>query len=61
MPRDDDRGLGLLHMRERVEAMDGSFRLETEPTVGTKIAVTLSLAVLEGRDVIEGDQGSSGG
>ncbi|MCK4451533.1 MAG: histidine kinase, partial [Anaerolineae bacterium] len=41
IPGDDGKGLGLLHMRERVEAMRGSFRMETEPTVGTKITVTL--------------------
>ncbi|MBC8248390.1 MAG: GAF domain-containing protein [Anaerolineales bacterium] len=43
IPGDDGKGLGLLHMRERVEAMRGSFRMETEPTVGTKITVTLPL------------------
>ena len=40
---EDSRGLGLLHMRERVEAMRGSFRIEAVPTGGTKIVVTLSL------------------
>jgi signal transduction histidine kinase len=43
IPGDDGRGLGLLHMRERVEAMRGSFRMETGPTVGTTITVTLPL------------------
>ena len=43
IPWDDGRGLGLLHMRERVEAMRGSFRMETGPTVGTTITVTLPL------------------
>ncbi len=36
IPGDDGRGLGLLHMRERVEAMRGSFRMETGPTVARR-------------------------
>jgi signal transduction histidine kinase len=41
MPRDDGRGMGLLHMRERLEAIGGSLCMETVPTGGTKITVTL--------------------
>jgi len=35
--------LGLLHMRERVEALGGKLAVETAPTSGTKISVTLPI------------------
>jgi signal transduction histidine kinase len=34
-------GLGLLHMRERAEALGGSFRVVSEPGVGTTVEVTI--------------------
>ncbi len=37
------RGLGLIGIRERVEALDGDFDLSTRPRAGTKISVTLPL------------------
>ena len=37
-------GLGLLGMRERVELLDGSFTIESEPGAGTTLVVELPLA-----------------
>ncbi|MFQ5853357.1 MAG: GAF domain-containing protein, partial [Candidatus Binatia bacterium] len=59
IPGYDSRGMGLLHMRERVEAMRGNFRMATVPTAGTKITVTLPLESQGGRNADGGDQGSS--
>ena len=39
-------GLGLYSMRERAEALGGSFSVESSPEQGTKIAVTLPKLVL---------------
>ena len=36
-------GLGLLGMRERVELLDGSFKLEAAPRAGTTLIVELPL------------------
>lgn len=35
--------LGLLHMQERVEAIGGTLAIETAPTSGTRVAVTLPI------------------
>jgi len=34
-------GLGLYSMRERAEALGGSFAVESAPGRGTKVAITL--------------------
>jgi signal transduction histidine kinase len=40
--------LGLLHMRERVEALGGTLAVETVPTSGTRVAVTLPITTQGG-------------
>ncbi len=40
-----ERGLGIIGMRERVEGMNGSFRIKSSPGKGTSIRVTLPLEV----------------
>ncbi len=37
------RGLGLLSMRERVEAAGGDLRIDSTPGTGTRVEVTLAL------------------
>jgi signal transduction histidine kinase len=37
------RGMGLLSMRERANAIDGTFRLQSMPGKGTKITVALPI------------------
>ena len=39
----DQGGFGLIGMRERVEALGGTFVLESEPGKGTSVAVALPL------------------
>jgi two-component system sensor histidine kinase UhpB len=38
-------GLGIIGMRERVEGLNGSFRIKSSPGMGTSIRVTLPLEV----------------
>jgi signal transduction histidine kinase len=38
------RHFGLIGMRERVEAVGGSFRIETKPGAGTKVMATMPTA-----------------
>ncbi len=38
------KGLGLLSMRERLEALDGTFELHSTPGAGTRIDLTIPLA-----------------
>lgn len=40
---DVQKGLGLMGMRERAQALNGSFNIETEPGKGTRIRVTIPL------------------
>ncbi len=40
---DVQKGLGLMGMRERLQALNGSFNIETEPGKGTRIRVTIPL------------------
>jgi two-component system NarL family sensor kinase len=40
-PRDDRGGFGLRIMRERVTALGGEFRINTEPGSGTEVVVVL--------------------
>ena len=42
--RDARRGLGLMGMRERAQALDGRFVLANRPEGGTRIVVTLPAA-----------------
>lgn len=42
--RDAGRGLGLMGMRERAQALDGRFVLANRPEGGTRIVVTLPAA-----------------
>jgi len=44
-PADARRGLGLIGMRERAQALGGTFFIENAATGGTRIAVTLPLQV----------------
>jgi signal transduction histidine kinase len=39
----DERTMGLDGMKQRVDRLDGTFRLETAPGEGTRLAVTLPL------------------
>jgi len=41
---DDRRGLGLMGMRERAQALDGRFALNNRPEGGTRIVVTVPVA-----------------
>lgn len=43
------RGLGLLHMRERVELLGGQFQLHSSPQQGTRITAQLPLLFMDGR------------
>jgi two-component system sensor histidine kinase DegS len=43
MARRGDRGLGLLGMRERVDALGGRFILRSAPGQGTEIAVAIPI------------------
>jgi len=38
------RGLGVIGMRERAQALAGTFAIESEPGAGTRVAVTIPLA-----------------
>jgi signal transduction histidine kinase len=54
---DQRRGLGLLSMRERVEATGGEFRLQTSPGSGTAIHATwprATFALLGDQPVLDG-------
>jgi signal transduction histidine kinase len=42
--RDERRGLGLMGMRERAQALDGRFALDNRPEGGTRITVTLPVS-----------------
>jgi signal transduction histidine kinase len=46
-PADARQGLGLIGMRERAQALGGTFQIENAATGGTRIAVTLPLQVAE--------------
>jgi signal transduction histidine kinase len=46
-PTDVRRGLGLLGMRERAQALAGTFVIENRAEGGTRIAVTLPVATME--------------
>ena len=50
------RELGILGMRERCELLDGTFNLNTQPGMGTKIEVEIPLR----GDVSDADQDSAG-
>lgn len=41
-------GLGLIGMRERVEALGGEFNLDTQPEAGLALVISLPLAGMEG-------------
>jgi len=43
-------GLGLIGMRERVEALGGEFRLETAPGDGYRLAITIPVTAQESAD-----------
>jgi signal transduction histidine kinase len=40
---DRKRGLGLLGMKERINQLEGSFKLETAPAMGTRITIGVAL------------------
>jgi signal transduction histidine kinase len=40
-PCGEHSGMGLVSMRERAEALNGEFVIESEPGCGTQIAVTV--------------------
>jgi signal transduction histidine kinase len=42
-PSSEDGGFGLVAMRQRVEALDGTLEIESEPGLGTAISATLPL------------------
>ena len=44
-PADARQGLGLIGMRERAQALGGTFQIENAPTGGTRISVALPLQV----------------
>ena len=44
-PADTRQGLGLIGMRERAQALGGTFLIENAPSGGTRISVTLPLQV----------------
>jgi signal transduction histidine kinase len=44
-PADTRQGLGLIGMRERAQAIGGTFLIANAPTGGTRISVTLPLEV----------------
>lgn len=46
----DARGLGLLGMRERVELLGGTFRLDTAPGLGTDLTIEVPLEDAAGGD-----------
>jgi two-component system sensor histidine kinase DegS len=39
------RGFGLMNMKERIEMMDGTFIIKTEPKSGTKIDITIPIRI----------------
>ena len=40
------RGLGLISMHERVEAIDGTFEIRSSPGAGTRLAVRVPASIL---------------
>jgi signal transduction histidine kinase len=50
-PADTQRGLGLIGMRERAQALGGTFAIDDSATGGTRISVTLPLHVAPPQDV----------
>lgn len=47
LPRGSEGGLGLLHLRERVEMLGGRFELVSSPGGGTRVAAWLPKSLLE--------------
>jgi signal transduction histidine kinase len=41
---DSLRGVGLLGMRERLEILGGSLRIDSEPGGGTRVVMTVPMA-----------------
>lgn len=52
---DGGRGFGLLHMRERVRLLQGDFRVDSRPGVGTKVKVHVPWAIAEAGAEESGD------
>lgn len=47
LARRGDRGLGLIGMRERVEALGGQFKIESAPGKGTQVSITIPAGKVE--------------
>ena len=46
------RGLGLISMNERVEAVGGTFEIRSEPGAGTRVGVTVPLPVVHDTETV---------
>jgi signal transduction histidine kinase len=46
------KGLGLISMAERVEAVGGTFRLQSSPGAGTRLEISVSLSEVAGRQTV---------
>jgi signal transduction histidine kinase len=45
------KGLGLVNMKERLEAIGGSFEIRSGPGCGTRVEATVPLEVIQSGDV----------
>lgn len=43
---DDDRGFGLLGMRERAELAEGTFQIDSQPGRGTRVVITMPIGIV---------------
>jgi signal transduction histidine kinase len=46
------KGLGLISMAERVEAVGGTFRLQSSPGTGTRVEISVPLSALADRQTV---------